>query len=915
MILPRPVRPILCGLILSTALPAFATDWFVSPQGNDAWSGKLAAPNAEGTDGPWATLAKARDGVRAARKAGDQTAATVFLRGGTHPLPGGLKLNAEDSGTAEAPATWRAYENEKPLLIGGRPISGWKAGENGTFEADVAAQGFKGVAFRQLLFGGSRQPLARYPNFDPQNPYGGGWAYADGEMWPMYADKEGENKHTLLVKAQDLRKWEKPDEVEVFIFPRYNWWNDILRIKEIDVEKRTITTVKDASYAMRANDRFYFQGAKEELDAPGEWYLDKATGKLFFRPPGKEDAAALDGQVFAPTTRDILALEGVSHFILRGLTFECADGSAVVLRKSENCKVVACTVRNVGDFSGTAVSVEGGTNNGVIGCDISFAGRNAVSLSGGDRKKLAATGNYAENCYIHHTGVYYKQGAGVTLDGVGQRVSHNLIHDTPRFAIMFGGNDHVLEFNHLRHIALETEDVGATYCGGRDWISPRGTVIRHNFIHDVLGYGWNGQWVSPYFAWGIYLDDNSGGVDVIGNIVARCGRSLIHGHSARDNRVQNNIFVEGGMRQWEFNGWLTSHRFWTSHVEQMTKGYESVINEPAWADKRGMVIHPQDIPDSEGRVMSGNVFTRNIMFWKNPEAKALNVVNFSSDRNQFDRNLYWNNGNPIRTGQRKAGPVIGGNLAPNPGFETGEVGKMPADWNWQVSTPKANAVVAEDNGQRVLKIDAAFNEEKKRDNYPIVISKEVELKTGVSYRLRAKLRSDHPDAKTTMYVQFYLPPKDGQPGHFWASPSPQAKLTTSRQEYEVAFTVPAKGEKGYHEKMGKFRIRFDWQEKEGALLVDDVVLEETETLDEWQSWNQMGADRRSLVADPKFVDPDKDDFRLAADSPAWALGFQPIPVEKIGPYESPDRATWPIVEAEGAREKPLTPGVKATTPH
>ena len=164
------------------------------------------------------------------------------------------------------------------------------------------------------------------------------------------------------------------------------------------------------------------------------------------------------------------------------------------------------------------------------------------------------------------------------------------------FAIMFTGNSHTLEFNHMRHLALETEDVGATYCGGRDWISPRGTVIRYNFIHDVLGYGWNGKWTSPYFAWGIYLDDNSGGVDVIGNIVARCGRSLIHGHSARDCRVENNIFIEGGLRQWEFNGWTTKHRFWTDHLPAMEKGFASVANQPAWKTMRGMDVPPAQIP-------------------------------------------------------------------------------------------------------------------------------------------------------------------------------------------------------------------------------------------------------------------------------------------------------------------------------
>ena len=66
-----------------------------------------------------------------------------------------------------------------------------------------------------------------------------------------------------------------------------------------------------------------------------------------------------------------------------------------------------------------------------------------------------------------------------------------------------------------------------------------------------------------------------------------------------------------------------------------------------------------------------------------------------------------------------------------------------------------------------------------------------------------------------------------------------------------------------------------------------------------------GQDRHSLVADPLFVDPDNDDYRLRADSPAFKLGFKAIPVEKIGPYQDPLRASWPIVEAEGAREKPL----------
>lgn len=881
-------------LLAALAGSAHAIEFHVATSGRDDWSGQLAAPNAENTDGPFASLPKARDEARKHRA----EERTITVHAGLYELPGGLAFGPEDSGLV-----LRGVPGEKPVLIGGRTVSGWKLWRDGIYQADLGAQGFKGAPPRQLFFAGKRQILARYPNFDPKNPYGGGWAYADGEMWPMYADKEGETKNTVQVKPADWRTWEHPDDVEVFSFPRYNWWNDITRIKSLDAEKHIVTLAKDGSYAMRGNDRYYFQGALEDLDAPGEWHADRRTGTLYFQPPAPLESSP----VYVPTTRDILKIDGAENIVVRGLVFECAEGSALTLTKASHCRITACTIRNVGDFSGNGINVNGGTDNGVVGCDLHDIGRSAVTLNGGDRKTLTGAGNFAENCYIHHVGVFYKQGVGVALDGVGQRISHCLIHDAPRFGIMFGGNNHVLEYNHLRHLALETEDVGATYCGGRDWISPRGTVIRYNYIHDILGYGWNGKWTSPYFAWGVYLDDNSGGVDVIGNIVARCGRSLIHGHSARDCRVENNVFIEGGMRQWEFNGWLTSHRFWTTHLESMIKGYESVVDEPAWRFLRGMQFPPAEIPDAEGRVMSGNVFQRNIIAWKNPEAKALNTVAFNPDRNLFDHNLYWSNGQPVKTGVRKAGPVVGDNLAPNPGFETGEPGKLPADWNWQVRPkPDCVAVLAEDNGKRVLRMDAGFNHEKKRDNYPIVISREVELKPGVSYRLKARMRSDRPGTKAALMVQFYLPPKDGKPGHFWSSSPSDAKLGTGWQEYEFAFSIPAKGERGWHEEMKKFRVRLDWQMEEGSLFVDDVALEETETLDEWQSWQTMG-DRHSVIADPKFVAPEKDDYRLAADSPAWALGFKPIPVEKIGPYVSDDRATWPIVEAEGAREHPLTP--------
>ena len=256
-----------------------------------------------------------------------------------------------------------------------------------------------------------------------------------------------------------------------------------------------------------------------------------------------------------------------------------------------------------------------GSGNRAVGNDISDVGSHGISLSGGDRVSLTPADNYADNNYIHHIGVLYKQGVGIALDGVGNRASHNLIHDGPRMGIMFSGNNLVIEYNHIRHMNLETEDTGAVYTGGRDWISSRGTVIRYNLFHDMLGFGKDehGRWVSPHFAWGVYLDDNTGGVDVIGNIVYRCSRAGLHLHNGRDNHIFNNIFVDNGPQQYEYSGWTRDHSYWKDHLPTMIKGYEMVASSPAWKSMRNMNVHPRDAVLPSGMIMTGNAFERNII--------------------------------------------------------------------------------------------------------------------------------------------------------------------------------------------------------------------------------------------------------------------------------------------------------------
>ncbi len=708
---------------------------YVATRGNDGWSGRLPDPNAEQTDGPFATLERARDEVRKLRDAGalPRGGTMVAVRGGTYALAQTFTLEAQDSGTTEAPVTYRAYGREKPILLGGRTISGLVPHQGRILKADLGAQGLKGIAFRQLFFNGVRQPLARSPNFDAQNPYGGGWSYVDGTLVDLYGDQPGDDKRTLHYKAGDLPKMARPTEAEVFIFPRFNWWNNIVPIAAVDREARTVTLAADCSYAIRPGDRYYVRNVFEALDAPGEWYVDPETSTLYFWPP----APLRVGSVSMPVLETLVSLDKAAYVTLRGFIIEGSNGNGVVLAGCDHCVIAGCTIRNtVGRWGWelSAVSVSG-TDNRVVGCDIHDTGGHGITLAGGDRKTLTAANNVADNNYIHHVGQEFKQGVGIDMNGVGLKATHNLIHDGPRMGIMFSGNNLLLEYNEIRHVSLETEDTGAVYTGGRDWISSRGTVIRYNYIHDILGYGRDsrGRWLSPYFARGVYLDDNAGGVDVIGNLVVRCPTGLVMLHNARDNIIENNILVGGRDDMVHYQGWTEKEpRHWLDHLKTMIEGYNMVKDQPAWKGMRHLDTGPEQAILPDGKIMANNVFRRNIICYDSAKAPLYRLSTVNFDHNEFDYNCVFNAGGPVTVG-----------------------------------------------------------------------------------------------------------------------------------------------------------------------------LAEVDPKDQWAAWQKLGRDAHSRVADPLFHDPRRDDYRLRSLSPALKLGFKPIPLEKIGPYADGLRASWPIIEVEGAREHPL----------
>lgn len=878
-------RLFLLVFLLSMAKAGLAMDYYVSPQGNDSWSGTLPTPNAQQSDGPFQTIEKARDQIR--ERADRSETVHVWIRGGVYSLEKPLIFTQADSGEKDAKILYQAYPNEKPLWTGGKPLTGWVPWKGHILKTNVAQQGLEGVYFRQLIYDGVRQILARYPNFDAENPYAGGWAYADGEHVAMYAEIPDLDKRTFQFREENRRNWSRPEELRVMVFPRYNWWNNICDVASVDSSTRTVKLKQDASYQIRPGDRYYFENALEELDAPGEWYLDRQTWELYFWPPDSCDAETLNQKlVTAPVNRRLVELQSGTAFVeFHGLTLENSTHEAITMRETVACVVQQCTIRNVGCYHSTAIFIQGGKGNGVRGCEISYIGGTAIGLGGGETEMLTASENFAEHCRIHHTGLDYKQGVGISMTGVGNRASHNEIHHCPRFGIGFGGNNQIIEYNEIHHVNLETADTGAIYTGGRNWISSRGTQVRYNYFHDVIGFGYqNGEWKSPHYCWGIYLDDNTGGVDVYGNIVVGCIRGLIHLHNGRDNHIWNNIFVDGTLQQFEANGWTVQSDTWKRHFQTMVPGYESVAGKPAWKSMRNMELHPKDAPLEDGTVMSGNRVWGNIFCYNSDTVKCYRVRNFNPRHNEIDRNLIWNHGKPIVTETTSAfrGKVVAEVPLKNADFEEGETEQFPTAWSWQVRPSSKTVAVMDEthprSGKKCLRLEADYVAEKKRDNTPAILLSKLVLKPGTTYRLSGYFRASQPDTRVHFLVHHYTAGK-----HYWGSPG-GGQVGTEWQELETVFKIPAPGEGVYRDFMEFFNITIGNPSREGSTLyADDIRLEELETLSVWEGWQALGFDRNSLIADPLFVDESHGDYRLKPDSPAFSLGFEPIPIEKIGP--------------------------------
>ncbi len=630
--------------VFSLQYPVF----YVSQQGNDSWSGTIPEPLEDSSDGPFKTLEKARDKLREAMESSGNKGGVVLIRKGKYELTSPLEFNETDSGSKDFPVVWQNYKGEEVYIIGGKEIQNFEIYQGNIYKARVEKVLSEP---RILIHNGKIQTLARWPNSNEDQLPGGEWAFITN-----VSPETAKNTFQCSILPENLSNIEVKN-TEVATFSNYNWAFQIARVKSIK-EGGIIEIHGEFNYEAQKGRRFFLQNHISLLDAENEWYYDNEKHELYFFLPIREQGT--DTKPILATLDNLIHIKNTRYLNLIGFNFLCSNDTGVVIENSEQCLVAKCS------FSGiykTAGVINGGRNNRIEGCDLFELGGSGISVSGGDKKTLEPGGHQIINNHIYNFSKIHKTYyPAITINGAGNRIANNEIHDAPHSAIILGGNDHIIEYNRIYRVCQETGDAGAFYMG-RDW-THRGNILRHNIFHDVYGFGlshegpssdneFNFQYETPLWAWGIYLDDCSSGVTVYGNIIYRvplCGVMIGGG---RDNLVENNIFVDC---------------IPAIHIDARWDAY-------CWdvMDERLEAMKPKEPPYSirypelltlyqdDRRKPSNNQFIRNIISYErdnfcgissmNPEKESSCVYHlapFDPETNKFDFNLIFHFGKEVR---------------------------------------------------------------------------------------------------------------------------------------------------------------------------------------------------------------------------------------------------------------------------
>jgi len=593
------------------------------------------------------SMEEVRDLIREARANGNDQHFLVLIEDGEYSISqiafderdynstyrsrdGGVVLNGGMSLNPEKFTSWDKNENIKAIDLTRLGLSekDWGKMYASAGHSNLAGRYEDGIGPQscELFYNGKRCELARWPNggwlktgdiLDPGDfmQDSGGWPATpeEGERWNELRSPRGGTFLMDKETAARARGWQNPAGAWIIGMFKYDWAETVTPVQSIDKEKGAVTTAYASNYGFNKGKEYRFYNVLEELDSPGEWYLDRESGWLYVWPPDNDfKTARLDISLSAET---LITGEGVENLSFIGLTLQGTRGDGIVL-SGDGITVDSCIVRCVGGDGLTLT----GSGNTASNNEVYRVGRRGVTITGGDRETLTPGNSKAVNNLVHDwTELVLTYQGGINVYGSGNLVAHNEIYNSPHVAIFFGG-DNVIEYNLIHDVCLETSDAGAFYSGGV--AANYGTVIRSNIVYNLGRFSDGTQ--HKHTPNGIYLDELVSGVTAEGNLLVNIPGMGIHLGGGRDLDVRGNIVVNAGRpvsyddrgRQGAlFGGWHTISR-------EGQHAWQALFNSP-WQSDAWKLAYPKlaavhgdfgnpDDPDfalnPAGSVVTGNIF-------------------------------------------------------------------------------------------------------------------------------------------------------------------------------------------------------------------------------------------------------------------------------------------------------------------
>lgn len=438
----------------------------------------------------------------------------------------------------------------RELTLSTELLAGWTGGLSGPLHQ---GHGVPAPATRSELFvGGRAMTLARWPD----EGFASIASLVDPGSAPRMAEPDIPAADRVVEPARGgaftvadpvrAARWAGASDAWAHGYWNWDWSDELLPIASVDPATATVRLAQPHRYGIAARGRFYVTNLPEELDTPGEYWIDPAAGTVLALLP--------DGAATAPCSLSLLAapmlvLDGATDVCVEGIEFACSRAGALAGRDAHRVVVAHCTFRLLGS---PAVGLEG-SDCSVRACVFEDLGGTGVELAGGNRVELVAGRMVVEDCVFRRCArVLRTYQPAIRVAGVGNVVRHNDVGELPHFALMMHGNEHVVEGNEFHHVVLETGDAGALYLG-RDW-TLHGNVVRNNLFHSIRGS-------DSRFQNGVYLDDMASGIAVERNLFVRCNWGVLAG-GGRDVRVHENAFVGCGLSV-SFDargvGWMSPH--------------------------------------------------------------------------------------------------------------------------------------------------------------------------------------------------------------------------------------------------------------------------------------------------------------------------------------------------------------------